>query len=49
MYGGCFDTKEECEKYKEEHEHKNMIATYLQCVKKWALVFPLKLNTEIDD
>lgn len=32
MYGGYFDTKEAAEKYKEEHEHKVMIAVYLPCV-----------------
>lgn len=46
MYGGHFDTKEEAEKYKEEHEHKVMIVAYLPCIKKWALVFDLKVKKD---
>lgn len=42
MYGGYFETKEEAEKYKEEHEHYVMVAEYIECVKKWALVFDVK-------
>lgn len=39
MYGGYFNSKEEAEKYKSEHELYVMAAEYITCKKQWALVF----------
>lgn len=41
MYGGYFNSKEEAEKYKSEHELYVMAAEYITCKKQWALVFPV--------
>lgn len=46
MYGGYFDTKEQAEKYRDKHEHYVMIAEYISCVGKWALVFNLKAQIQ---
>jgi hypothetical protein len=37
-----FDTREEAEKYKQDHELFIMTVEYIPCFEKWALVFPLK-------
>lgn len=37
-----FETKDEALKYKAERQIYNMVPEYLTCVKKWALVFPIK-------
>lgn len=37
-----FETKEEALKYKENNNIFNMVPVYLPCVKKYALVFPIK-------
>ena len=47
MYGGYFDTKEEAEKYRDDHEHYVMVAEYIDCRKKWALVFQVKTCHQI--
>ncbi|MEG1894622.1 MAG: hypothetical protein RR162_00180 [Oscillospiraceae bacterium] len=43
FYGGLFDTKEEAEKYKKEHDYHSMVVEYLDCFKKWAIIFDLKV------
>lgn len=45
-YGGYFDTKEDAEKYREDHKHYAMVAEYIPCRGKWALVFPLNARIE---
>ena len=45
MYGGLFKTKEEAEKYREKHELYVMVAEYIPCRRKWALIFPLKIKS----
>ena len=42
-----FNTKEEAEAYRAEHELYVRVAEYLPCVQKWALVFPLKACIEV--
>lgn len=42
-----FETKEEALAYKEKHQLYVMIPVYLTCVKKWALVFPVKTYLEV--
>jgi hypothetical protein len=37
-----FNTEEESLKYKEKHQLYVRVPEYLTCVKKWALVFPIK-------
>ena len=41
-----FDTKEEAEKYKKEHEIYVKVPAYIACRNKWALIFPLKAEVE---
>lgn len=49
MYGGLFKTKEEAEKYRIEHELYVMVAEYIPCRGKWALIFPLHAKRESKD
>ena len=42
-----FETKEEAETYRIEHELYARVAEYLPCVQRWALVFPLKACLEV--
>lgn len=44
MYGGYFDTKEQAEKYRVEHEYYIMIPFYSMEKKKWCLIFDLKTS-----
>jgi len=44
MYGGYFDTKEQAEEYRVEHEHYVMIPFYSIVKKKWCLIFNLKIS-----
>lgn len=37
-----FDTQEEAEKYKEENQLYVRVPVYIECRRKWALVFPLE-------
>jgi hypothetical protein len=37
-----FNTREEAEKYRVKHELWVKVPEYIKCVKKWALVFPIK-------
>jgi len=42
VYGGYFDSKEEAEKYRDSNEHYVMVAEYIACKQKYALVFQVK-------
>ena len=37
-----FETKEEAIRYKDKHQLCVRVPEYIECMKKWALVFPLK-------
>lgn len=37
-----FKTKQEAEEYKIKHGICNMVPVYIECFKKWSLVFPVK-------
>lgn len=37
-----FKTEEEAKKYREKHQLLVRVPVYIECTKKWALVFPIK-------
>jgi hypothetical protein len=43
-----FDTLEEAENYKQKHELTARTVEYIPCLRKWALVFPIKANKKED-
>lgn len=49
MYGGLFETKEAAEQYRLEHEHYVMVAEYIPCRGKWALIFPLHAKSDSEE
>lgn|GEM_PF-4625614 len=42
-----FETEEEAKKYKEKHQLYVRIPEYIECRKKWALVFLIKAHLTV--